>query len=336
MKVIILLVSLSVLISVKNESLNIGEKMKTKSLIGVLSLGVCLSAFASSDNYRDLKVNDDGTSTIIGPAFTIATGGNARISSKSNRNGVCKLYGFDLMIGEGSITVGDDRERTAVIDGNGRYSAYTSYNNSYNNSYIDSIVCARNHQTLSVSARTQPLLNDDGSFTLLDPKVGHYDGGRVSRISGHSNLDGVCNYHGLGRALNATAIRVGDDRERTVVLESGGRFQGFKKYNNSYNNSYIKSLVCEAQAGYPDNNGEINETVEISRRELLRMQNLITKLQELTNVLRTDLQRTQAERDALRAQLEQAIADLEREVIDNGEAKRELMKLKAQLLRLAQ
>ncbi len=309
--------------------------MKKQAFVGFLVLATSFTAFGASRNYDSLKLNDDGTSTIIGPKFKVATGSNARLSGTSNTNGVCKLYGFDFMVGDSVIATGDSNSKTAVINDRGRYSTYRSYSSRYNNHYITSIVCARNHQALTISNRIRPSENDDGSFTLSNPTVGHYDTGKVSRVSGTSNLHGVCKYYGLGAAIPATAIKSGDSNAKTVVLNGNGGFSSFRSYSSRYNNHYLVSLVCEAADGYPQDNGELDETVEISKRELMRMQSLIGRLQDMTSVLRTDLAQTQAERESLKRQLEQAIADLEREVELNGEAKRKLEKLKRQLRALA-
>jgi hypothetical protein len=115
---------------------NIGDQLMRKTFITTLALLTSISTFAASTNYDQLKMNDDGTSTIIGPKFKVATGSQSNLSARSNMNGVCKLYGYDFMIGNSAVKTGDDRSKTTVIGSNGRFSSTYSYNNSTSNNYI--------------------------------------------------------------------------------------------------------------------------------------------------------------------------------------------------------
>lgn len=307
-----------------------------KTLITTLALITSLSTFAASNNYDSKKTNDDGTATIVGPKFKVATGANSRLSSRSNNDGVCRLYGYDFMVGSTSISIGDDRNKTTIIKQNGKFGGTYSYNNSTNNSYIASIVCSRNHQTLSVSTRIRPILNDDGSYTILNPTVGYYDQGNVRRVSSRSDANGVCQYFGLAKAVNGGKLTAGDDRNRTVIIGNNGTINSFYKYNNSTNNGYITSIVCEGNIDNGDVvRDDLDETVEITRRELLRMENQIEKLTEENRNLKGELRDANSANAQLRAALEAKIQELENEIRLNGAAKKQLKKLKRQLRNLA-
>lgn len=311
--------------------------MKKTALIGLLALSTTLGAFASSTNYRDIKTNDDGTTTIVGPRFKTATGSNSNLSGESNSDGVCRLYGFDFMVGDSKITTGDDRDKTSVINLEGKYSGYRSYTSNSYNRIITSIVCARDRQALTISTRLEPIQNDDGSYTILNPKMGYYNNGMISNLSAKSNINGICKYFGLERAVQNTLISTGDDREKTIILDQNGSFSGFDIYSSNAYNRIVTSVVCEGNISSGGNGrDDLDETIEITKRELNRMQAQIRKLEELNRDLTSELSKTQAEKASLKSQLERSIAELENETRLNGKAKKELAKLKAQLKRLAE
>lgn len=183
----------------------------------------------------------------------------------------------------------------------------------------------------------KPILNDDGSYTILNPVVGYYDSGRVSKVSARSNATGVCKHYGLDVAVSQGVQKGGDDRSATVVLDSNGSFSEFYRYNNSTSNGYITAIVCEGSANSGDDIGrdDLDETVEITKRELLRMENQIKKLTEINRSMNTELNSVINERDTLRTQLEDKILELETEIKLNGAAKKQLRKLKRQLRKLS-
>jgi hypothetical protein len=239
------------------------------------------------------------------------------------------------MVGDSAVTSGDDTSKTAVIDGRGRYQTHYSYSNSGYKSVINSIVCSRDHAVLTVSTRTAASENDDGSYSLLYPKVGHYDKGRVSHISASSDLNGICTYHGLGNAVRGSLISVGDDSNRTVILGDNGNLVGFKEYSNRGYNKVVKAIVCEpGDGGVGTDRGDIDETVEISLRELRRMENEIKKLKQLVHQQRSEIGTLRTEKDTVKRQLELKIAELEQETKLNGKARKKLKDLKEQLRNL--
>jgi len=238
---------------------------KNHLLFSALAL-LSFNAFSQSTNYASKVLNDDGTSTIVTPKFNNANG-SSFISSSSDANGLCRLYGFDFAYGNLMITSGDVSDKTAIINSDGKLSSWRSYSSSYNNSFVTAISCGKNGQILTASNRIAPIRNDDGTYSLVNPVVGRYHNGDISYVSSISNMNGVCSYFGLGRAIPNTTLTTGDVSGRTIIIGSLGKAEAYRSYSSSYNNSYVKSVTCEANVGQGPQTPELNETVELPRSE---------------------------------------------------------------------
>ncbi len=208
-------------------------------------------AVFASKNYEALHHNDDGRVTIVGPKFGSADGTVRYISSASNNNGVCALFGFGASVDEARLTSGN-LERTVVIGSDSMFESFRniSYSNAANaNSRILSIMCENAADTTaSTRLHDRTLNNDDGTITLRQPSFGYSDG--TDRwISSTSDLNGVCKRFGYGAAVSSGMLSAGN-LERTVVLGSDGRFVKFKNiaYGSNNANSRITSLVCKPTA----------------------------------------------------------------------------------------
>lgn len=306
--------------------------MKKNLLLLALAI-TSMGAFAQSNNYAQSILNDDGTTTIVSPRFSSSAQAALPISANSDKNGVCRLYGFDFALGELAQTEGDVNQ-TVVINGEGRFDRYINYSSNSYNRYIKTIACAKNNQVLSSSTRVRPRQNDDGTLTLLNPEVGFYLGS-VSKVSSASDPDGLCRYFGLGKALPNSVVAEGDSGTPLVVINNLGAAASLRTYSSNSYNRNVKSVICEATSRIPRND-EMNETVQINRRELQRMEALIRNLEEQNNRYRGEL----SNRDAKIKNLEERVAkleiDLATEVRVNGGAKRKLERLKAKLKELSE
>jgi hypothetical protein len=307
--------------------------MKNKVFILALAL-TSLTAFAQSNNYAQSLLNDDGTTTIVGPRFSSSTETALPLSASSDSNGVCRLYGFDFALGELSQTEGDVA-KTVVINGTGRFDRYISYSSTAYNKTIRTIVCAKNNQTLVSSTRVKPRQNDDGTLTLLNPETGFYLGNVISKVSAASSADGLCRYFGLGKALPNSMVSEGDSGSSLIVINNLGAASGLTNYSSNSYNRYVKSIICEATSRIPRND-EMYETVQINRRELMRMEALIRNLEEENARYRGEL----SNRDQKIKNLEERILKLENdlatEIRVNGGAKRKLERLKSKLKELSE
>lgn len=308
-------------------------------VIALLALS-SLSAFAQSTNYQQNSLNDDGTNTIVGPRFNRANG-TSQISSRSDLNGLCRLYGYDFSYGNLVVTSGDLRAETAVIDSNGKLKEWRPYGNNYSNSAIDSITCAKNRQVITPSRRVKPVRNDDGTFSLLNATAGNYNVGSALQISSTSNKNGVCAYFGLGRAIEGSVLTEGDLRGFTLVIGSTGQAESFRPYGNNYSNSVIKTISCERGeiSGTPQ--PELNQTIEIPRADYLALVAKVENLERQNNDLRAtvaqkdqEISRMDRKRAELEARIAQLMADLENEKKLNGGALRKLQRLQARLVKL--
>lgn len=306
--------------------------MKKNVFILTLAL-TSLSAFAQSTNYSQNILNDDGTSTIVGPKFSSSAQAALPISASSDKNGVCRLYGYDFALGELALTEGDVQQ-SVVINGTGRFDRYINYSSSSYNKYIKTIACAKNNQVLTQSARIQPRQNDDGTLTILNPEVGFYLG-NVSKVSAASNADGLCRYFGLGKALPNSITSEGDSSSPLIVINNLGAAASLTNYSSSSYNKYVKSVICESTSRIPRND-EMNETVQINRRELARMEALIRNLEQENNRYRGELSNRDQKIKGLEERILKLENDLATEVRVNGGAKRKLEKLKAKLKELSE
>jgi hypothetical protein len=307
--------------------------MKKKVFMLALAL-TSLTAFAQSTNYAQSLINDDGTTTIVGPRFSSSTQAALPISASSDKNGVCRLYGFDFALGELAQTEGDVQQ-TVVINGTGRFDRYNNYSSSSYNKYIKNIACAKNNQILTSSLRIKPRQNDDGTLTLLNPEVGFYLGNSLAKVSASSDADGLCRYFGLGKSLPNSIVAEGDSSTELIVINNLGSASSLTRYSSSSYNKYVKSVICEATTRIPRND-EMNETVQINRRELMRMEAQIRKLEEENSRYRGELSNRDQKIKGLEERIAKLEIDLATEVRVNGGAKRKLERLKTKLKELSE
>ncbi|MBS1962450.1 MAG: hypothetical protein JST04_09555 [Bdellovibrionales bacterium] len=200
------------------------------------------AAFYASKNYEALYTNDDGRVTIGGPKFGSADGTVRWISTSSNLNGVCELFGYGAAVAS-SLTWDGDFDRTIVIDSDARFSAFRSRGYNYNNSRIATIMCETGVQAGPSTRLEKPVIvNDDGTVTLVGPAFGAADG-TVRWMSTSSNLNGVCKSFGFQSAIPASLTWDGDF-DRTIILGGDAKFSAYRSRGYNYNNSRIKTLMC--------------------------------------------------------------------------------------------
>jgi hypothetical protein len=84
--------------------------------------------------------------------------------------------------------------------------------------------------------------NDDGTSTIIEPFFSAADGS-ARWISGTSDMDGVCRLYGFSSSVAGSSVLEGD-YDRTVVINSTGKFGGFYLFNRQNYNNRISSLAC--------------------------------------------------------------------------------------------
>jgi len=196
----------------------------------------------ASKNYDSIITNDDARVTLMGPKFSAADGQTRWLSSSSDLDGVCLLFGYEKAVASALLTDWNF-DRTVVIDSSGRFASFRGVSEKSLNPRIASIMCETG-APVSKSSRLEkpPILNDDGTSTLMGPSFGSPDGS-VLWISLFSDLNGVCKLYGFGSAIPAS-IQASGDFERTVMVGGDGRFSSFRGYSYLVYNRRIVSLMC--------------------------------------------------------------------------------------------
>lgn len=198
-----------------------------------------------SKTYAEVRSNNDGSTTIVSPAFKDPAGlGSLWISGRSSTlDGVCKLFGFGAA--QASLNIFKAARSPAVyINASGKFAGFVMKEHWP----LHYLTCAAGKAseslaTPSASSRAEKISrNDDGSFALLKPFV-EGEGGRKNPINWNSSGQGVCRYFGFSRYV---AFRITADRyPATAVISSEGRISGFI---NGLENNYafgVDSVVCE-------------------------------------------------------------------------------------------
>lgn len=210
-----------------------------------LGAPVAAQAVAPSRSYQSLIYNNDGSARVIAPFFQNPTGeGALPLSSKSDHNGVCRLYGFGAV--QASEAEGDYR-RTAVIGIYGRLSGYREYD-AYGaaNPRLTEIYCGPSETSprakVTVEERVAAVhVNDDGSTTLVAPFVAG-SGGERTPLTASGSLRGVCRYFGFQAYVASTSS---GDLRKTVWIGADGKISGLRHYD-AYGsaNPRLDSIVC--------------------------------------------------------------------------------------------
>ncbi len=217
-----------------------------KSLITVLFVIFAVSqAEAASKSYSSLTKNDDGSYSIVEPYFSSAEGEGRYLSQRSNPTGVCKLFGFERYIESSLVGNGDLGAKTVIINAQGKFGGYYSYNSSSSNGMIMSIICADDDTTAEPSEHyAKKTDNDDGSTTIVEPYFASATG-KGLYLSARSDLEGVCALYGFSSYVGNSLVAGGDLGAPTVIIGGTGSFAGYFRYNSSKSNTMIKSIICE-------------------------------------------------------------------------------------------
>lgn len=196
-----------------------------------------------SKTYAEVRFNNDGSTTIVSPAFQDPAGlGGLEISAGSSLNGVCGLFGFGEV--QASLSGFNSRAPAVEIDSSGKLSGFLRASASIVLRYLTCAPGAASvpGETPSALNRAEKISrNDDGSFTVLTPFVEGKGGARFL-ISGGSSYEGVCRYFGFSRYVTGlTSSRYGI----TVGISSEGRINGFFDPDTDPDENWIDSVVCE-------------------------------------------------------------------------------------------
>ena len=228
--------------------------MKKSFVLSIIIAAVSASsALASpSRNYTSVVTNDDGRVTIIAPKFKSGDGENHWLSTTSDLNGACMLFGYPAAVSAG-VQFGPYFDiRTIVIDSQGHFSSFldsVGYNAEVR---ILSLMCETGATPATSSRLSQPpIQNDDGTFTLMAPKFGSPDSngpwspnGNVLWLSTSSDLNGVCKLYGFRRAITAGLQTYPSQDDLTVVIGGDSKFRSFSKQVGYRAVSRISSLIC--------------------------------------------------------------------------------------------
>lgn len=224
----------------------------SRFVLCLLAFSLAQAAFGASTNYEKLLSNDDGSVTIVEPRFNAADGGNLPLSSTSDTNGVCRLYGYAAGVAN-ALTVDGDYERTVIIGSEGRFAGFRLFSSTgYYNSKIASLMCTNGGSSLIEPSKRYERLasNDDGSVTIVKPAFGSADG-TIRYFSTRSNLDGLCRLYGFPSAI-ANSLVLEGDYSRTVVLGQDSKFAGFVEFSSTaYYNYGVASVMCQGNSAAP-------------------------------------------------------------------------------------
>jgi hypothetical protein len=155
---------------------------------------------APSTNYERRVDNPDGSVTFVTPMFSHING-KARISSVSDPNGACALYGASKHVASKRIWIAGVHD-TPFIGVDGKLLKVEKLENPYVYEYL---VCASSGAAPSRQYKALKT-NDDGSVTIVEPRFDFLGLGYRSRISFVSDHNGVCRLFGYKKSV--TAMRV--------------------------------------------------------------------------------------------------------------------------------
>ena len=214
--------------------------MKTTLSIITLSILIALPTFAASKNYKAIYDNTDGSQAIEKPQFTSpANTGPLPLSTASDPDGVCKLYGKGSFV-RNSLVVGGTVSNMVALDNSGQFNRFES------GTEISYISCHTKNP-----AGTYPgikTLNDDGSTTLSDLSfvINH----STYKLSTNNDFNVVCKLHGLTTyvANSLTKVRLCPTCTGTtlnsVKLDASGKFSEFVKEFEPVDNNGVQTIIC--------------------------------------------------------------------------------------------
>jgi hypothetical protein len=176
-------------------------------------------ASAASNRFSAIYSNDDGSATVVGPAFGTPDGSVRPISSHSSSHGVCKLFGFASFVKNSQIVTYDHQTpRTVIINPEGRFGGFyetvqIDRTHSVGNPKIESLICSQDapSETLDVTARvhypvlpTRDFPGVKDLWQIVGPALEFPD--HILRpISSDSNLDELCRWYGHRRYQHGSA-----------------------------------------------------------------------------------------------------------------------------------
>lgn len=183
-------------------------------------------AFATSQSYTSLVENGGGYVTIMNPWYK-ENETTYQFSNDSSLDGICRLYGFDHVSKIGAKTqavVGFDYildSLTARISADGTFAGL----NRKKVNPIRSIVCASKDsesRTPSVSYKEMNG-NDDGSVTLVLPKVQFSATGARALLLSGNDTNMICRLFGFSEYANylVSGYREPYDSFAAIVDRSG-------------------------------------------------------------------------------------------------------------------
>lgn len=196
------------------------------------------SLLGESKNFAAKYINEDSSVSIVKPKFSDPyEDGDVFISSRSDLNGVCKLYGLHSYVNNSRINHDELLGNSAVIDASSRFSGLESNEKYYT---IGTITCSTTANTTPVSNNFKAKdVNDDKSTTIKNPKFKM--NGNDLHLAASSDLNGVCRLYGFKSSVNNSKINHDARRGESVNVDGSSKFSGFRSNAKYY---VIGSLIC--------------------------------------------------------------------------------------------
>lgn len=251
------------------------ESLETKYLPNVnLAVINAEGRFSSSDEYETavssisctyrneyfqtgifdrVSENPDGSVTISQPQIIRADKSIALSSDYSEKEGVCRLFGFDSYLEESVKTRYLPNKNLAVINANGAFGSSDEYETA-----IDSISCFMKGDYQQTGFARRMKRNLDDSVTISKPLI--IRGAEAKPISSdYSEKRGVCRLFGFGNYLEESLTTRYQPNVQLATINANGMFGSSDEYDTAvdtvtcYNGRYRTTALA---GGFLFQNGE--------------------------------------------------------------------------------
>jgi hypothetical protein len=192
-----------------------------------------------SKNYSAKYVNQDQSISIVSPKFSDPAGSGAlHLSSNSNMDGVCNLFGQGAFIPNSKVDYYARKGSSVVINQNSQFERFDSNEYTYT---IGVITCSPPNPVVVPTSENLEgrFSNDDGSTTIKNPKF-KMTGSNLF-ISSKSDLNGVCKLYGLTAFVANSKI---DYYARSGLSVRVGAKMHFQQFDSNEASYAIGSLIC--------------------------------------------------------------------------------------------
>lgn len=202
---------------------------------------------SKSYKFQSKYINDDGSISIIKPSFSNPTGSGALyISSNSDANGLCKLYGLGAYVHQSrnsfNVPTGKFEFSLVKISDSGKFESFDDISGSAVASFICQPVDGMPKPARVTKNYEGLFSNDDGSITVVKPKF--YVNGFNIYLSLGSDLSGVCKLYGFGAYIDKSLRHFTTPNVYTARITEHATFGWFNHSSDVNFKNSISSLLC--------------------------------------------------------------------------------------------